>query len=100
MKVSSNGRYVTAGTYEGQVYCFNLMTGAVSAILRDHEALEIRDIVFHPYKKMLFTSSDGKRRRWDGGKGEICFLLVSLNTHIYFPCSLDGTVKSYAQYVK
>lgn len=68
MKVSSNGRYITAGTYEGQVFCFNLRTGGVSAVLRDHEALEIRDIVFHPYKKMLFTSSD------------------------------DGTVKAYAQF--
>ncbi|CAG8535931.1 10011_t:CDS:10 [Ambispora gerdemannii] len=72
MKISSNGRYLMAPTMTGQVMTFNLKTGKVSAILRDHEAtltyfdfhddftedLEVRDVIFHPWKPLLFTCAD------------------------------------------
>ncbi|CAG8672671.1 8922_t:CDS:2, partial [Ambispora leptoticha] len=59
MKISSNGRYLMAPTMTGQVMAFNLRTGKVSAILRDHEEdLEVRDVIFHPWKPLLFTCAD------------------------------------------
>ncbi|KAG9303200.1 hypothetical protein G9A89_000735 [Geosiphon pyriformis] len=59
MKISSNGRYLTAPTMTGQVMVFNLRTGEVTSILRDHEEdLEVRDVIFHPWKPLLFTCAD------------------------------------------
>lgn len=58
-KVTSNGKYVLAGTFDGQVFIFDLASGDTTGILRDHESIEVRDILFHPGKKILFTSSDG-----------------------------------------
>ncbi|RIB10674.1 WD40-repeat-containing domain protein [Gigaspora rosea] len=58
IKISSNGRYLVAPTMTGHVFIFSLRTGKVTAILRDHEDLEVRDVIFHPWKPLLFTSAD------------------------------------------
>lgn len=58
IKISSNGRYLLAPTYDGSVFIFELSTGYLSAILRDHDSVEVRDVKFHPRKKMLFTCGD------------------------------------------
>ncbi|CAG8640317.1 23367_t:CDS:10, partial [Cetraspora pellucida] len=63
IKISSNGRYITAPTMTGHVFIFNLRTGNVTAILRDHEDLEVRDVIFHPWKPLLFTSADGEFKK-------------------------------------
>ncbi|CAJ0914441.1 15153_t:CDS:2, partial [Entrophospora sp. SA101] len=50
--------YVTRGVELldlNEVYIFNLRTGKVSGILQDHERYEIRDVLFHPWKPLLFT---------------------------------------------
>ncbi|CAG8641079.1 11376_t:CDS:10, partial [Acaulospora morrowiae] len=58
IKISSNGRYLAAPTMTGQVFIFRLKTGDLTAVLRDHEDLEVRDVIFHPWKPLLFTSAD------------------------------------------
>ncbi|KAL1915225.1 uncharacterized protein VTP21DRAFT_7501 [Calcarisporiella thermophila] len=61
MKIASNGRYLAAPTIQGQVFIYNLKSGDVTAILKDHEDLEVRDVIFHPYRPLLFTSGDDGR---------------------------------------
>ncbi|KAJ1676424.1 hypothetical protein EV182_008216, partial [Spiromyces aspiralis] len=58
IRITSNGRYLLAPTLNGQVFVFHLATGQVTAVLRDHESLEVRDVKFHPFRKLLFTCSD------------------------------------------
>ncbi|CAO3679170.1 unnamed protein product [Umbelopsis vinacea] len=58
VKVASNGRYLLAPTIYGQIFVFNLLSGQVSAILKDHEDLEVRDVLFHPYRPLIFSSGD------------------------------------------
>ncbi|CAG8475573.1 5607_t:CDS:10 [Funneliformis mosseae] len=55
IKISSNGRYIAAPTMDGGVFIFNLRTGQVTSILRDYDDLEVRDVIFHPWKPLLFT---------------------------------------------
>ncbi|GBC07592.1 hypothetical protein RclHR1_07550012 [Rhizophagus clarus] len=58
IKISSNGRYLAAPTMDGGVFIFNLKNGQVTGILRDHDDLEVRDVIFHPWKPLLFTCAD------------------------------------------
>ncbi|KAG0169473.1 hypothetical protein DFQ29_009680 [Apophysomyces sp. BC1021] len=58
VKITSNGRYLLAPTIYGQVFIFNMLTGQATAILKDHEDIEVRDTIFHPYRSLLFTSGD------------------------------------------
>jgi WD40 repeat protein len=58
VKINSNGKYVSCPTYDGNVYFFDLKTGQVSAILRDHDEIEVRDCLFHPYRDLFFTCAD------------------------------------------
>ncbi|KAJ1916620.1 hypothetical protein H4219_003684 [Mycoemilia scoparia] len=58
IRITSNGRYLLAPTLNGQVFVYHMGTGQVTAILRDHECLEVRDLKFHPFRKLLFTSAD------------------------------------------
>lgn len=37
VKVSSNGRYLLAPTIHGQIFVFNLLSGQLTAILKNHE---------------------------------------------------------------
>ncbi|KAI8379820.1 WD40-repeat-containing domain protein [Choanephora cucurbitarum] len=37
VKITSNGRYILAPTIYGQIFVFNMLTGNVSAILKDHQ---------------------------------------------------------------
>ncbi|KAK3814440.1 MAG: WD40-repeat-containing domain protein [Benniella sp.] len=58
IKIASNGRYIMAPTCTGEVFIFNLKTGQVTGILKDHDDVEVRDIIFHPTRPLLFTSAD------------------------------------------
>ncbi|KAF7730101.1 hypothetical protein EC973_003047 [Apophysomyces ossiformis] len=58
VKITSNGRYLLAPTIYGQVFVFNMLTGQATAVLKDHEDIEVRDTLFHPYRSLLFTSGD------------------------------------------
>jgi WD40 repeat protein len=58
IKITSNGRYIAAPTYDGKVFLFNLKTGKVSGMLHYHEDVEVRDVIFHPYKPLLLSCSD------------------------------------------
>lgn len=37
VKITSNGRYILAPTIYGQIFVFNMSTGKVSAIIKEHE---------------------------------------------------------------
>ncbi|KAI9470667.1 MAG: WD40-repeat-containing domain protein [Benjaminiella poitrasii] len=58
VKITSNGRYILAPTIYGQIFVFNMLTGQVTAILKDHLDMEVRDVIFHPYKPLIFSSGD------------------------------------------
>ncbi|RKP39842.1 WD40-repeat-containing domain protein, partial [Dimargaris cristalligena] len=58
MKVAANGRYLCAPTLNGQIFVFHLASGKLTAILRGHEEIEVRDVMFHPTRNLLFTSGD------------------------------------------
>jgi hypothetical protein len=44
IKISSNGRYISAPTFMGQIFFFNLATGKVSAILKDHDSIILANL--------------------------------------------------------
>ncbi|CAO3636618.1 unnamed protein product [Mucor hiemalis] len=58
VKIASNGRYLLAPTIYGQIFVFNMLTGDVTAIIKEHQDIEIRDVIFHPYRPLLFSCSD------------------------------------------
>ncbi|KAG0233487.1 hypothetical protein BGW42_007444 [Actinomortierella wolfii] len=58
IKIASNGRYIMAPTCTGEVFVFNMKTGQVTGILKDHDDIEVRDVIFHPTRPLLFTSGD------------------------------------------
>ncbi|KAF9911170.1 hypothetical protein BX616_010648 [Lobosporangium transversale] len=60
IKIASNGRYLMAPTCTGEVFIFNLKTGQVTGTLKDHDDVEVRDIIFHPTRPLLLTSGDVK----------------------------------------
>lgn len=111
VKIASNGRYIFAPTMEGQIFVFNILTGQVTAMMKDHQGkewqgngrsgwmtdslwidLEVRDIIVHPYLPLLFSSGDGRTRgdtMW--GKGDDDFLTLFSSSS----SSIDGTVNIY-----
>jgi len=58
IKLTSNGRYIVAPTYDGKLCIFNLLSGKLVGTLSYHDTVEVRDVVFHPYKPLLFSCSD------------------------------------------
>ncbi|KAF9156148.1 hypothetical protein BG015_007046 [Linnemannia schmuckeri] len=58
IKISSNGRYLMAPTCTGEVFIYNLKTGQVTGVLKDHDDVEVRDVIFHPTRPLLLTSGD------------------------------------------
>ncbi|KAI1318398.1 hypothetical protein EDD11_006736 [Mortierella claussenii] len=58
IKIASNGRYMLAPTCTGEVFIYNLKTGQVTGVLKDHDDVEVRDVIFHPTRPLLFTSAD------------------------------------------
>jgi len=58
LKLATNGRYVLSPTVEGKVFVWNLRSAELVAILNDHANREVRDILFHPTRKILLTSGD------------------------------------------
>lgn len=76
VKMATNGRYILAPTSDGKIFIWNLLTGGLSGILSDHgmnfkyvvlkhktnDLLDygnaVRDVLFHPYKPLLFTCAD------------------------------------------
>ncbi|ORZ25855.1 WD40-repeat-containing domain protein [Absidia repens] len=61
VKIATNGRYLLAPTIYGQVFVFNLLSGQLTAILKNHEDVEVRDVIFHPFAPLIFTSGDDGR---------------------------------------
>lgn len=71
IKISSNGRYLMAPTCTGEVFIYNLKTGQVTGVLKDHDDVEVRDVIFHPTRPLLFTSGDdGQVRVYTYSKAE------------------------------
>ncbi|KAI7852340.1 WD40-repeat-containing domain protein [Circinella umbellata] len=58
VKITSNGRYLLAPTIYGQIFVFNMATSQLTAILKEHEDMEVRDVIFHPYRPLLFSCGD------------------------------------------
>ena len=59
MKCNSNGRYMCSPTTDGRVFVWNLKSREVAAILFDHtKGVEVRDVLFHPTKKLFLTAGD------------------------------------------
>ncbi|KAI8362685.1 WD40-repeat-containing domain protein [Choanephora cucurbitarum] len=58
VKITSNGRYILAPTIYGQIFVFNIVTGNVSAIIKEHQDIEVRDVIFHPYRPYVFSCGD------------------------------------------
>ncbi|KAI8364922.1 WD40-repeat-containing domain protein [Blakeslea trispora] len=58
VKITSNGRYILAPTIYGQIFVFNIVTGNVSAIIKEHQDIEVRDVIFHPYQPYVFSCGD------------------------------------------
>ncbi|KAG1053228.1 hypothetical protein G6F43_004683 [Rhizopus delemar] len=58
VKITSNGRYLLAPTIYGQIFVFNMLTEQVTAILKEHQDMEVRDVIFHPYRPLLFSCGD------------------------------------------
>jgi len=58
-KLATNGYYVAAPTVQNSVFVWNILTGALVAIIKGGSTeKEIRDIKFHPSKKLMFVSGD------------------------------------------
>lgn len=61
MNITSNGRYVIAPTTDGTLFAFCLISGQVASTFKQHQDIEIRDVVFHPSRKLMFScGEDGK----------------------------------------
>jgi WD40 repeat protein len=59
MKITSNGRYIAAPTFNGNVYLYNIQSGELAGVLRDHEEIEVRDVLFHSTMPLFFSCADG-----------------------------------------
>lgn len=79
VKIASNGRYIVAPTIYGQLFVFNMLTEQLTGIVKEHQGkkeeminvpswiliallldVEVRDVLFHPYRPLVFSSGDGK----------------------------------------
>lgn len=58
MHITTNGKYVAAGTYEGRVLFFDIDTGNVEYQLHDHDEIEVRALLFHPWKGIFISAGD------------------------------------------
>ncbi|KAL9550086.1 hypothetical protein MBANPS3_004897 [Mucor bainieri] len=58
VKITSNGRYLLAPTIYGQIFVFNIKSGQVTAIIKEHQDMEVRDVIFHPYRPLIFSCGD------------------------------------------
>lgn len=59
VKIASNGRYLLAPTLHGEVFVFNILSGRVTAILKDHDgmlqATSSNEILSSKVKRRVFT---------------------------------------------
>ena len=58
LRMKSNGYYVLVPTSNGKIFVFNVLTGFLTCVLADHDQTDIRDISFHPSKKILATCAE------------------------------------------
>ncbi|CDH56037.1 wd g-beta repeat-containing protein [Lichtheimia corymbifera JMRC:FSU:9682] len=58
VKIASNGRYIVAPTIYGQLFVFNMLTEQLTGIVKEHQDVEVRDVLFHPYRPLVFSSGD------------------------------------------
>jgi WD40 repeat protein len=35
-----------------------MLTGQVTAVMKEHQEIEVRDVIFHPYFPLIFSSGD------------------------------------------
>ena len=64
-----------------------MLSGQITAIIKEHQNMEVRDVIFHPYRPLIFSCGDGKK----------CYMYILLLT-TNFVCVtfwLDGCVKVY-----
>jgi len=59
VKIATNGQYTAAPTVNGKVFIFDMNDGKAVQVLADHEDREVRDVIFHPFKKQLISCGDG-----------------------------------------
>jgi len=58
-------KYIYTGSYDGCIYIYDVLTGAMVKKLSGHRAI-IRDLSWHPYDtQIVSTSWDGAIWRWD-----------------------------------
>ena len=58
LKFANNGRYLFAPTTNGKVFIFAIGSGALTGVLADHEDFEVRQVLLHSEKPLLFTCGD------------------------------------------
>nr|XP_043638897.1 LEC14B homolog [Erigeron canadensis] len=62
---STGQKYIYTGSADGQIYIYDLVTGAKVARLRYHDQI-VRDCSWHPFNPMLGSSSwDGAIANWE-----------------------------------
>ncbi|XP_063902028.1 uncharacterized protein LOC135121661 [Zophobas morio] len=59
-RLATNGLYVAAPTVTGSVFIWNLLSGLKTAVIKEPNAAEreVRDILFHPSRNLLFITGD------------------------------------------
>jgi hypothetical protein len=74
VKISTNGRYILAPNVDGKIFIWNLKSTEKVAVMGDstyynnvkcNEILgqggtPVRDVLFHPTRKLMFACADGK----------------------------------------
>lgn len=58
INIACNQRYLVAPTVTGTLFFFCLKSGQVLSTYKEHQDVEIRDVVFHPSRKLLFSCGD------------------------------------------
>eukprot|EP01119_Soliformovum_irregulare_P019734 TRINITY_DN6313_c0_g1_i2.p1 TRINITY_DN6313_c0_g1~~TRINITY_DN6313_c0_g1_i2.p1 ORF type:complete len:450 (+),score=118.33 TRINITY_DN6313_c0_g1_i2:78-1427(+) len=63
-------KYIYTGSSDGNVYIYDILTGATVACLEGHESV-VRDVSWHPYEDLLLSTSwDGSIRKWRYGEAK------------------------------
>ncbi|KAJ9049635.1 hypothetical protein DSO57_1022256 [Entomophthora muscae] len=58
MNITCNMRYLVAPTSMGSLFFFCLRSGQVFSTYKEHRDVEIRDVLFHPSKELMFSCGD------------------------------------------
>lgn len=58
IRAGCNSNYIGAPTVNGKVFIWSLLGGDPLAILSEHRDHEVRQVLFHPFQKRLYTCGD------------------------------------------